>query len=215
MADKSKDKIEQAAKKLFAIRGYDSVTTREIADDAGVSLSSLSYHFKTKELLLRHLIRQFMDTHTHAEVSSLANVESLSEFQVRIEIFIETQVVILFKDVHLFRLFHNEMERRNPIVIEFTEDPKRTLLPPLINFFKQAQRKKILASDVDAQMAALMIFTEIIVGVLTDDLGNPFIPGSLRKEEIRKKWIKNLLRIVLGGIQSLNKGSEEAESRKS
>ena len=42
-------KILRAAQKLFALRGFDGVTMRAIASEAGVNLASIVYYFENKE----------------------------------------------------------------------------------------------------------------------------------------------------------------------
>ncbi|MEL6874935.1 MAG: TetR/AcrR family transcriptional regulator [Pseudomonadota bacterium] len=50
-----------AAKKRFAIAGFDGTTTRQIADDMGVAQSLLLYHFKNKDELWKAVMRQIFD----------------------------------------------------------------------------------------------------------------------------------------------------------
>jgi AcrR family transcriptional regulator len=45
----SKEEILDAAEELFAVRGFDGTSMREIALEAGVAQALLHYHFKTKE----------------------------------------------------------------------------------------------------------------------------------------------------------------------
>lgn len=52
---KAKEAITEAAARLFARRGYDSVTMREIARAAGYSHTTIYLHFKNKAELLHHL----------------------------------------------------------------------------------------------------------------------------------------------------------------
>ena len=47
----TKEKLLRTAARLFSERGYKGVGAREIAQEAGVSLSGIPYHFKTKEAL--------------------------------------------------------------------------------------------------------------------------------------------------------------------
>ena len=47
--DETKGKIVEAATKLFAERGLDGVTVREICAAAGVNVALVNYHFKSKE----------------------------------------------------------------------------------------------------------------------------------------------------------------------
>lgn len=213
--DSTKEKIENAAKKLFAEKGFDSVTTRQISKEAGVSHSALNYHFKSKELLLLRLSEQFVQAQEKTVFSALPEVSSLAEFKIRIEIFLEALITSLFQDLQLFQLFHNEMERRNPVLVEALDNPSVTLIPKLIRYFKQAQKKGFLDTEIDAQMAALIIFKEALHAVRLDDFKHELlVPGSLRKEAYRQKWIKNLLRIVFGGIEGTQNESASHESRK-
>lgn len=61
---KTKDRILQAAQEVFAERGFDGASTREIAGRAEVNISSLHYHWDSKETLYRgiftHIYRQLV-----------------------------------------------------------------------------------------------------------------------------------------------------------
>ena len=57
----TKRKIMQSAIKLFARKDYSSVGIREIAADAGVNLSLISYYFDTKENLYSTIINYICD----------------------------------------------------------------------------------------------------------------------------------------------------------
>lgn len=52
----TKRKIVNAAIKLFALKDFASVSTREIATTAGVNLSLISYYFKTKDKLYSSIV---------------------------------------------------------------------------------------------------------------------------------------------------------------
>src|SRR5262245_32333509 len=49
----TRDRLLEAALPIFAARGFDGATTREIAKRAGVALAALPYHFETKDALWR------------------------------------------------------------------------------------------------------------------------------------------------------------------
>lgn len=53
--------IISAAKKRFAIGGFDGTSTRQIADDLGVAQSLLLYHFKTKDDLWKAVMAQIFE----------------------------------------------------------------------------------------------------------------------------------------------------------
>ena len=50
-SERTRGKLIEAAGQLFAEKGFNGVTVRDIAKAANASLSSLNYHFRTKEAL--------------------------------------------------------------------------------------------------------------------------------------------------------------------
>lgn len=54
----TKDKLMDAAEKLFARRGFHGVSLREITGEAGVDLALVNYHFGTKKKLLAEVIER-------------------------------------------------------------------------------------------------------------------------------------------------------------
>ncbi|KIL39851.1 hypothetical protein SD70_17465 [Gordoniibacillus kamchatkensis] len=54
-AEETKAAIVAAAKQLFGEKGYEAVTMREIAKEAGCSHTTIYIYFKDKETLLHHL----------------------------------------------------------------------------------------------------------------------------------------------------------------
>ena len=57
----TKRKIMQSAIRLFAQKDFASVGTREIANDAGVNLSLISYYFSSKENLYTTIINYIIN----------------------------------------------------------------------------------------------------------------------------------------------------------
>ncbi len=51
----TKKKIIEAASYLFGVKGFDGTSTREIGRRAGVNISSLNYHFKSKQNLMEEV----------------------------------------------------------------------------------------------------------------------------------------------------------------
>ncbi len=55
-----RDEILQVAAALFAAKGYEETTIREIGDAAGILSGSLYHHFQTKEEMLHELLTGFV-----------------------------------------------------------------------------------------------------------------------------------------------------------
>ncbi len=52
------DLIQRSALKLFSEKGYSAVSMRDLAEAAGISVSTIYHYYKSKEMLFREMIRQ-------------------------------------------------------------------------------------------------------------------------------------------------------------
>lgn len=59
----NRERILESARLLFNARGIPDVSLREVATAAGVSFGNLTYHFKTREDLVRPLYYAMMEAH--------------------------------------------------------------------------------------------------------------------------------------------------------
>ena len=79
----TKSKIIDITTKLFALKGYHSVSMREIAADVDISISSLYNHYESKETIMAEILSQFEDDYKHYFdwlSSQNAKANSLDEF---------------------------------------------------------------------------------------------------------------------------------------
>ncbi len=68
-------KILNEAEKLFATRGYDASSIRDITTNAGVNLAAIHYHFGSKEKLLEKLIKKKLKLLNKQRLSALSRLE--------------------------------------------------------------------------------------------------------------------------------------------
>ena len=74
----TRDKILQTAAKMFSERGYDRVTTREIAKAIGINAASIYYYFPSKEDILRSLYSVYSE-HLQKDNPNLDELLRLAE----------------------------------------------------------------------------------------------------------------------------------------
>ena len=74
----TKDRICDAAEILFAERGFAAASIREITDAAGVNVSGINYHFRSKEDLYRHVILRRMHPVDGERLRLLSQAEQLA-----------------------------------------------------------------------------------------------------------------------------------------
>lgn len=119
---KTKDKILQAALKLFKEHGSSSITTNHIADEMGISPGSLYYHFNNKEEIIRALFVQ-MNEELDGNLSKIPqdgiNMESLVEvFRLNFRLVLQYPLfareifALMQKDPELKKLFQESRVKR-------------------------------------------------------------------------------------------------------
>lgn len=71
--------IIKIAEELFASRGFEGTSVRDIADAAGINIAMISYYFGSKEKLMEAIF-ELRTNHVKMKVESLINDDSLSHF---------------------------------------------------------------------------------------------------------------------------------------
>lgn len=64
-------RIFAAAEAVFAKRGFDAATLREITEAAGVNIAAVNYYFSSKEELVRQVLDRRMTPYTAARLAAL------------------------------------------------------------------------------------------------------------------------------------------------
>lgn len=57
----TRDRILDAAERLFMSHGYEGTSMRQITSEAGVNLAAVNYHFGSKEALMQEVLRRRLD----------------------------------------------------------------------------------------------------------------------------------------------------------
>ncbi len=65
MAFSTKQRILDASVRLFNEYGVDSVRLQQIAEEIGISVGNLAYHFKTKDAIIESVFEQVLDEFNH------------------------------------------------------------------------------------------------------------------------------------------------------
>lgn len=71
----TREKILQASIDLFNEKGIATVTLRDIADQVGISIGNLAYHFKNKDFIIAELVK-LMETERQQRLSEVQMIPS-------------------------------------------------------------------------------------------------------------------------------------------
>jgi AcrR family transcriptional regulator len=75
----TKERILTAAELLFAQRGFDGASLRQLTAAAGVNLAAVNYHFGSKDRLVEEVFRRRLDTLNAHRLAALSKVAGRGE----------------------------------------------------------------------------------------------------------------------------------------
>jgi AcrR family transcriptional regulator len=138
----TKEHIMHVGMQLFAEKGYETTTIRDIAAKAKVNLALISYHFGSKEGLLKNIFQQrALNLQFHIwEISNDKNLNELEKVHLMIEYYIDKIFTNhQFHRVMMRELFSSQSEEVHSETIDiFTENAKI-----VISIIEKGIKKKV------------------------------------------------------------------------
>lgn len=200
----SKKKIINSAIVLFASKGFDSTSTREICKHAGVNLSLISYYFKTKENLYTSIIESILNFGLkvlETEIKLAKNIDELSK---------DEKGELFYRLLEKYTTFlYSESVPNNFVILMIKEQTVSnskfsTIYTEKIEIFYQALRK-ILASIMGKNENDKMIIFQISI-IIGEILSFKFMDKAtltpLKQTYYTKEDNKIIKKIVLSHIKT-------------
>ena len=136
----TEQKIIAAAEEVFTKKGYAGTRTRDIAQEAGINLALLNYHFKSKENLFRIIITEkFLQL--FGRLSPVISDEKVS-LDNKIKTLVEYYTDLLINNMELPIFVLNELKNNEHIFDEILQNVRK-LSQPVIE--KQMKEEGVVA----------------------------------------------------------------------
>lgn len=199
MANDTQQHIYEAAKHIFAERGYDGLSMRTLAKDAGISLSVIYHHYPDKDILLKHIF-DTTNTQLGLERKRLKTTNTMSDALLqRIEFQFKHIEAIVF--VLKYYLHYRPSFQKNSTGFV----PEKTSLH-IEEVLEQGRQTGELRDDIDIVQEAKII-THAINGFLLE-----YFPANPKGQE-KKELVRHLHAFILRSIAKPSK--QEAPMHKS
>lgn len=198
----TRDRLIVSATMLFAQRGFDGVSVKELADSAGVNVSLVSYHFGGKENLYRECLEQFGKGRLAAAQRILQPPQSLEELHLKLKMFMEEMFACHLENAHVSQLVHRECEMELPIAPDAFRKTFLKVFETMVEFFSTAQARGIVRRELDPLLVSHLIFGGFKQAVQSDKLSKKFFGLTIADASYRNKLIDHILQCNIFGISA-------------
>ncbi len=190
-----------AAKKIFAEKGLDGASVKDIADEAGLNVSLVSYYFGGKDGLYRACLEEFgrgrLET---AQRILVSDIESIDDFRVRLRVFLEEFMEYHLAEPEITRILHRDCSDNREVTKDLFKNVFLKLFGHLVNFFKIAQKKGFFREDVNTLIAAGQLFGGMIHTIRMESVIKEHMQISLSQKKHRDVFVNEILKNLLEGV---------------
>jgi AcrR family transcriptional regulator len=189
-------KIKLAAKRLFAAKGFDAVTVKEIGRKSRANPALINYHFGGKKELYYSIIEDFTSTGREFARDMLQKPNNAEQFLQNLEIYIRHLLQRYLNDPELHQLLHRECESAlEKATLNRFEDQILEVFRCLEEFYQHAKTAGILLDHCQARTITLMLFCTLGMLCQRNDLHAKLIGISLKNSEDYEAIAQTLLHI--------------------
>lgn len=194
MADNdSQGALIAVATQLFAAKGFNGVSVRELAAAAGVNLSMISYYFGGKEgLYAAVLIEQFAPLKRVGEIKAMSD-DPLERF----ELYVRATVARYRKNPHLLRFYTSELTNPTPCFESIVKPAIRGVIQTLIDTFSDGLSHESFRDGLDPADTVLALVGMINFYFLLEPATHELVNHSAERDE---QLIGHIMDIFTRGI---------------
>ncbi len=184
-----------AARRLFAQRGFDGVSVKQLAEAAGHNQALINYHFKNKEGLYRECVMPLIGAGLVSMERTLSNCSGQQDFITRFELFVEDFVETHIEHEDLCLILKRDIHTK--VVRRLYKEHIIPAIAQLIAFLKCARRAKLVRRDLDAEIAANLIMGCIFQIITTDRLRVEIGEKALLDPKRRPHTVKQMTHFMV------------------
>lgn len=195
----SRQALIEASRPIFADKGLEGATVKDIADAANVNVALISYHFGGKEGLYRAAIESVGRERLELAERMLKPTASAEEFRFRLKVFAEEFLNEHLRHPECMKIIHREFDGENNIALEVFRTVFSEMFSKVRLFLMAGVENKILREDLDADCVGNMIFGSLVNAIRMDFLRKQVIGASLYDPEYAARFIDQLIKGICDG----------------
>ncbi|MBT2620429.1 MULTISPECIES: TetR/AcrR family transcriptional regulator [Chryseobacterium] len=193
-----------AAEKLFAEKGFEGTSTREISKAANVNISMISYYFGSKEKLYEKLVEYRMNEGQFFSKDILERTD-INEWE-KIEKIVDKFSAKIKDQKCFYRIMQREqLHAENPQIVEFLKQTKMVFISTYSQILESGLRKGIFTKNPPIYLLHATVSGTLFYAFNGKEMYKEFLNDTEDEEVFDKKYyaelnkhIKHILKDLLG-----------------
>jgi AcrR family transcriptional regulator len=186
----SRERILEAARRVYAKHGFRGATTRLIAIEAGVNEVTLFRTFGSKSALLEAVLEQYSKVD-----SEPAFPDEPTDPLAELTRFVATSLERVREMRPILVHTMSEVDER-PEAAEFACGGRHDIHDTITAYIRRLQARGLAAPDVDVDVAAVML----VAVVMSDAMARHFVPDVYPPlDEAAERYVRSFLRVLGAG----------------
>lgn len=195
------ERIVKVATRVFAEKGYEGTSTKEICRLAGVNLAAIHYHFKSKENLYKHIISGVGTSAIESAVRVLQPAANLEEFKARLKIFLSEAIAAGTEQPDVSLMIIRDAQTHGDVLVDIFKKTFGRIEEALTIFVSDAQKKGLLKSGVPTKVAVGFIHAQLIYAVGNQKLFKRIYGFELSDFDRCQEWLDQFIEIFVDGFR--------------
>jgi len=144
-------RIMEAAEELFAEKGFDGTSVRDIAEEAGVNLAMISYYFGSKERLMESLFK-YRGESIKLQLENMIENKELTSLQ-KVYALIDNYIDRIMKQQCFHKILSRiQMVELKGITTQLIHELKRTNQELVKKLIQEGQRRGEFKKNIDVPL---------------------------------------------------------------
>lgn len=188
--------IIETAERLFAQKGFDATSVRDIAEEAGINVAMISYYFGSKEKLMEAIFEAKIGK-VQMRVEALLKDESLLPFE-KIYTLIDEHIERVMHSQHFYRIMISEqLTNINPAILQKVKQLKVRNAELISQLIKEGQQKGFFKKKVDVVLMLNTMLGTVWQSIISKEHYREFTNSQLLSDEEYEAQLKKKLSIHL------------------
>jgi AcrR family transcriptional regulator len=184
--------IIETAEKLFAAKGFDGTSVRDIADAADINVAMISYYFGSKEKLMEAIF-EIKIGKVQMRVEELLKDTTMTPIE-KVNILVDEHIEKVIKSQQFYRIMICEqVSNKSPAIMQKVKTLKVRNAELIAELIKEGQKKGDFKKKVDVVLMLNTMIGTVWQTIITKDHYQEFTNNQALSDEEYEKLLKKKL----------------------